>query len=46
VHSRHRAQHHHAPPAAHEDGAKDAQPALASSGHKSSIDEELVLNIR
>ena len=46
VHSRHRAQHHHAPPAAHEDSAKDAQPALASSGHKSSIDEELVLNIR
>ena len=46
VHTRHRAQHHHAPSAAHEDSTKDAQTALASSGQKSSIDEEHVLNIR
>ena len=46
VHTRHRAQHHHAPPAAHDGSTKDAQAVPASPEHKSRIDEELVLNIR
>ncbi len=46
VHTRHRAQHHHAPSAAHGNSTKDTQPVPAPSEHKSSIDEELVLNIR
>lgn len=46
VHTRHRAQHHHAPLAAHDGSTKDAQAVPASPEHKSRIDEELVLNIR